>query len=386
MSTTVCRTYATPAPTDATGPSGVHPPPSRMDDAQLTHMSTEALYARLVGGAKGPPMTDVSAIVLAAGIGRRLSPLTDTTPKPLLPVLNLPILLWAMAHILRAGITNACANIWYRPQAFDLPMHICASHGPHLQVQLEPRLTGPLGGILSCLHSLPHTRDYVVVSGDTLPSVNLRSLVAAHRSRRAALTVTTTTTRMPSRYGVLSIDDNANVTGMVEKPGVARPVEYINCGTYVIARDALLSLTEGPRTRPRGFAELISALIGTGASILAYPLVDWIDVGAPRDLLDANLRYLHSPNLAMVAARHFFKDTGELWTQGPVPVPDATSVYGRVLVGHEACIGNRVRLTNTVVGHFARIESNVDLRNSIVLPYAVVGSDCREDGQVITPL
>src|SRR5262245_50420937 len=109
-------------------------------------MSVHEIYHRVVTGQGRAPLPGVSAVILSGGRGQRLSPLTDTTPKPLLPILNLPLLLWKTARLKRAGVQEVYANVHYLPEAFHEAVGICEMYGPRLRLVPEARLTGPLGG------------------------------------------------------------------------------------------------------------------------------------------------------------------------------------------------------------------------------------------------
>jgi mannose-1-phosphate guanylyltransferase/phosphomannomutase len=341
-------------------------------------------YRRLLGDAPNRPLPGISAVVLAGGAGSRLTPFTRTIPKPLLPVLNLPLLLWTMARFGRAGLATICANVCYLPDAFQDVQAMSEGLGPRLRIVREARPTGPLGGLISCSPALPESDTCVIVSGDALYDIDLRALIAAHRRSQSDLTLTTRLVQGAERYGVLDVDPHGYVVRMREKPQTVRQWEHVSCGLYVMSRQLLSSLTPREDSEPYDFIDLVSSMLASRSRIATYELQSWHDVSTPADLLAANMTYLSTDNLTQIASRRARSSHGELWTDASIPVPRQMNVAGRVLLGKGATVATSARLSNVVVGAGATILSNAEISSSVVMPCATVLSGARVSNEVVT--
>lgn len=341
-------------------------------------------YRRLVAHEPCDALRGTSAVILAAGRGYRLSPLTDIMPKPLLPVLNLPLLLWATARLRNAGLHEVYANVHYLSDNFREAVAVCDDYGPRLRLVREARLTGPLGGVISCREFL-ESDICLVLSGDSLHDIDFRSLVAAHRFSGSELTLTTARVRDGWRYGVLNIDHDGFVTSMVEKPrGALMPLEHVSCGTYVISKLRLAQLAVR-EAEAYDFVDLVSSMLAAGEPVASFPIDGWSDVGTSTDLLNANLTYLRSAYLDMAAALCSSSPTGEIWMSSADSAPPRVRVVGRALLGVGATVEPGVMLQDVVVGAGARIGADAEVKNSVLLPGARVCSRARVVGQVVGP-
>ncbi len=128
------------------------------------------------------------AIVLAAGLGTRLRPLTNEIPKPLLPVGGVPILLFNLYLLKQAGIKNITLNLHHQPQKVMRLLGAGKSLGLNLHYSLEPKILGTAGGIAQALHQMKPITTFVV-NGDILCDVDLRKMYQRHQEARALATL-----------------------------------------------------------------------------------------------------------------------------------------------------------------------------------------------------
>jgi NDP-sugar pyrophosphorylase family protein len=354
-------------------------------DSRFLHSHMNDAYYHLLSASPISPISGISAVILAGGEGRRLAPLTTTIPKPLLPVLNLPVLLWTMAELGRIGLETVCANICHLPNAFQEVESLCNRRGPRLRLVLEARPTGPLGGLISCRSALPEGNICLIISGDAIYDVDLHALIEAHRSSGSALTLTTKFVQGAQRYGVVEVDSNGYIISMREKPQAVRPCELVSCGLYVMSRQLLSTLSPRPNFAPYDFIDLVSHLLASGHRVLSHEIKNWYDVGTQEDLLRVNMHYLATQDLSVIASRRNRFLRGELWMDASSLQPQHITVGGRVLLGKDTVIGSGVNLDNVVVGDKATILSNAAVSSSIIMPSATVPSDARVNAEVVGP-
>lgn len=329
------------------------------------------------------PVTDVAAIVLAAGRGSRLSPFTRTTPKPLLPVLNLPLILWTALALHRVGLQEFYANVCHLPGSFTQARTLSELGGPVMHLVPEPAPSGPLGGVLACRRAVPDTDDYIVLSGDALTDLDLAALLATHRGSGADLTMATTRVRDAHRFGVLDLDSDGHVIRMREKPSDVAPFEDISCGIYVLTQHLLRTLVRPDNARPYDFSDLVTGLLQKRRCVATHRLNgQWSDIGTTEALLAANLSYLQRPDrLTGVGLRPL--DTAGLWTGHDSDAPTGTRVLGPVLLGPDAVVQPGTELTRVVIGQGAYIGSGSTLIDTVLLPGASLPADTKAVARVI---
>jgi NDP-sugar pyrophosphorylase family protein len=315
---------------------------------------------------------NATGIILAAGLGQRMGAITATVPKPLLPVLNCPLVGWIMAIFRGAHIREIAMNIHHLSAAFaDLPEEV-AELDISLRLVSEAELTGPFGGVIACCTTAAEqSADVLVFAGDAMYEVNVADLFLAHRTLGALLTVGVTTVHDGHRYGVLDVDNKGLVCGMREKPhGVGR-VETASCGIYIVS-PGLIDLFRAAG-RPLDWVDVVNDLLRRGERVAAVSVAGWIDAGTSVDLLRLNQELLLVPEILSRVAEPARGVTGALvWTQGHRAFPRTVEFEGTVLIGEGSTIGERSFIADTVVGPGAIVGSESILRGTMVLPGAMV--------------
>ncbi|MFJ9890382.1 sugar phosphate nucleotidyltransferase [Streptomyces sp. NPDC091287] len=322
----------------------------------------------------------LSAIVLAAGEGRRLRPLTETLAKPLAPVLNIPLLYWNV--VLLHGCTNRLAiNASYLAEQLTLASRSLGRLlGNAPAVVEETMLSGPAGGMLAARRALSAGTDFLVVSGDALIGEDCHDLVAAHRSSGADLTIAAKPVEDPRRFGVLELD-GADIVGLREKPADAPPGSVVSCGMYVIGDRAAALLRPEPGAL-YDFKHVVPELLAAGLSVRAHVQEGhWSDVGDMAALHAANLFALRSGLLERAATPG--TDAHGAWTQGAVTTARDLDVTGPVCLGAEARIGPECAVERSVVGPHARVGAGSRLRDAVLLHGARVPPGADIDHAVV---
>lgn len=172
----------------------------------------------------------MKAFLLAAGIGSRLRPITDTTPKCMLAIDGKPLLdIWLDAFE-RAGVTEVLVNLHHLPEIVS--EHLAARSGPPaLRTFMEPELLGSAGTMLANRGWVDGEEMFLACNADNLTDFDLRQLIDVHRDRGAIATLTAFRSDNPSAGGVLELDETGLVTGFTEKPD--QPVsDLTNAGMY----------------------------------------------------------------------------------------------------------------------------------------------------------
>lgn len=172
----------------------------------------------------------MKAFLLAAGIGSRLRPITDTTPKCMLVIDDRPLIdIWLDAFA-KAGVDEVLVNLHHLPEI--VAGHLAArTSGPAVRSVFEPDLLGSAGTLLANRDWLEADDMFLACNADNLTDFDLQSLINAHRERRPIATLTAFHSDQPSAGGVLEVDAAGLMTGFAEKP--AQPVsDLVNAGIY----------------------------------------------------------------------------------------------------------------------------------------------------------
>ena len=294
------------------------------------------------------------AVVLVGGFGTRLRPLTNETPKPMLPVVHRPIIDRLVESLGQAGITDVVLALGFRPDPF-LGAFPCARHGSvrvHYAVEPEPLDTA--GAIAFAARSVEIDEAFVVTNGDVMTDLDVAALIESHRSHDQAATVHLTSVTDPSAYGVAEVTDGGLIDRFVEKPTPGQTdSNLINGGTYMFEPSVLNGIERNMRVSVERviFPDLVQRRQLNGYATNDY----WIDVGVPESYLKANLDIIRGVRGAPESAI----------AQGAVIDPEALVV-------------------ESVVGGACSVSSGVRLSESLLLGDAFVGSDAVVSSSIVS--
>ncbi len=127
----------------------------------------------------------MKAVILCAGYGTRLKPLTNTVPKPMVKVMGIPIVEYTIGLLINSGIKDIYINRHHLPEAFD---NLCIPEGVNIEFSYEPEILGTSGGILSFENQLKND-DFLVVNGDVLFNLDIDELIATHKKSKKIATM-----------------------------------------------------------------------------------------------------------------------------------------------------------------------------------------------------
>ena len=205
----------------------------------------------------------MKAFLLAAGIGSRLRPITDTVPKCMVPIDGRPLLdIWLDAFD-QAGIDEVLINLHYLPDIVRQHAEQRAG-GPAIQLVFEPELLGSAGTLLANREWVAEEEFFLACNADNLTDFDLRSLVDVHRAGGEVATLTVFHSENPSAGGVVEVDSSGTVAGFAEKP--AEPVSnLVNAGIYAFSPQVLDDL-DGTFPCDIGY-HLLPKLVGRAKAI-----------------------------------------------------------------------------------------------------------------------
>src|SRR5436305_7671725 len=181
------------------------------------------------------------AMILAAGLGTRLRPLTYVMPKPAAPVLNRPIVVWIAELLSRHGFTEVVANLSYMPERIREVLGDGRRFELEIAYSEEPRPLGTAGGVGKVRDFLGETESFLIISGDALTDIDLAAMREVHEAnveRGAIATLAPTRLDDTTQFGVAITDAEGRISGFQEKPQPAEALsDLANCGIYMFRRE-----------------------------------------------------------------------------------------------------------------------------------------------------
>ncbi len=217
---------------------------------------------------------ELSAVIMAGGFGKRLLPLTEQTPKPMLPVGDRPLLEFSIEQLRKAGIRRVNVTTHYLPDKIIDHFGDGSGFGVDLNYTTEDHPLGTAGG-LKLMPALDGTM--LVINGDILTGVSFQKILAYHREHKADITVGVRRYEVQVPYGVIECVGE-RVVRLTEKPQLNF---LINAGLYLLEPSVYRYIPDGRRF---DMTDLIERLIQEGRPVVSFPIVEyWLDVGRHAD-------------------------------------------------------------------------------------------------------
>ncbi len=306
------------------------------------------------------------AMVLAAGLGTRLRPLTYEITKPMVPVLDRPV----MAHILdlldRHGFADVIANLHYHPDS------IRAYFGDRISYRYEQELLGTAGGVRACADFFGED-SFLVISGDALTDIDLTALAARHRESGGVATLAVKKVPDTREYGVVLHDRGGRITGFQEKPAPDEALSDLgNCGIYVFKPEIFDYFPDRP------FADwaqdVFPALLDGDVPFHIHEVREyWNDVGSLSELRQGTFDALRGELRLDLAGQEVAPG---VVVAGGADLPADAEIDGPVWIGRDVHLGAGVRLMGPVVlGDGAHVGDGAQLRETIVFPGTTVAPE-----------
>jgi mannose-1-phosphate guanylyltransferase len=303
------------------------------------------------------------AVVLVGGFGTRLRPLTNSVPKPMLPVGHQPMIARLVERLGGGGVTEVVLALGFRPEPFmeAFPDGRCGDVALTYAVEPEPLDTA--GAIRFAAESAGIDDTFVVANGDVMTDLDVKALVAEHRRFGAEATIHLIGVDDPSSFGVVDMADNGSVKAFVEKPAPGEePSNLINAGTYVFEPSVLARIPDGRVSIERATFPMIA----DDGGMYGYATDDyWIDAGRPEFYRAANLDLL----------------SGVRRDQGCEAISPLARVHPEAMI-RNSVVGDRVdvaagaSVVDSVLLPDARVEAHASVEASLVMgvvrPHAVV--------------
>lgn len=321
----------------------------------------------------------MQGLILAGGLGTRLRPLTLTTPKPAVSLVNRPLLSYQIELLKRVGIDDIILSLNYQPTRIREIIGDGSQYDVKIRYAVEPEARGTAGAIKFAEEFIKET--IVILNGDNLINLDIAEVVSFHREKQAAATVVLETLANPLGYGLVEIDEENRIKNFLEKPK-AEEIEKIttrtvNAGTYVLEPEVLNLI---PANENYSFEYgVFPELLRRNENFFAFVTDSyWLDVGVPSRYLQAHQDIINGK----VAGFEITDDRGQSEIALTAELSDNSFVGNGCTIESLANITNSVLENNVSVGSSAVVENSVIGANSRIgdnayISGAIIGQNCR---------
>ena len=337
----------------------------------------------------------MKAMILAAGKGTRVRPITHTTPKPMIPIMQKPVMEFLLELLRQHGFNQIMVNVSHLSEEIENYFRDGQRFGVQIAYSFEGRIEdgeligdalGSAGGLKRIQDFQPFFDDtFVVLCGDALIDLDLGEAVRRHKGKGAMASMITK--RVPpdqvSSYGVVVSDPDGRVLSFQEKPSVEDAAsDMINTGIYIFQPEVFDFIPSG---EPFDIgSELFPKLVEAGAPFFALPMeFEWVDIGkvpdywqAIRSVLQGDVRQVQVPGVEVrpgiftglnVAANwDKINVDGPIYVGGMTKIEDGATIIGPAMIGPSCHICEGATIDNSIIFDYSRIGPGVRLVEKLV--------------------
>ena len=323
------------------------------------------------------------AMVLAAGLGTRLRPLTYEVAKPMVPVANRPVAEHLLRLLAKHDFREVIVNLHWFPEAIERSIGDGARLGVELSYRHEEELLGTAGGVRNAADFLTGAGDdsFVVLAGDVLTDVDLGRLVAAHERSGGVATLAVKRAADVTGLGVVVADGDGRIQGFQEKPDPDEALsDLVSCMIYVFRAEVLDYFPDRPVLDWAN--EIFPTLLDNDAPMYVHPIDDyWNDVGSIPEYLRGNLEAVGG-GVSIDADGDLLEGSGD--EEAPAEMPGGWELSGRALVHSTAHVAEGARFDGiVVVGRDAAVGAGARVKDSVLLPGSDVPGDALLAGAIV---
>ena len=337
----------------------------------------------------------MKAMILAAGKGTRVQPITHVIPKPMIPILQKPVMEFLLELLKEHGFTEVMVNVSHLAEEIENYFRDGQRFGVEIAYSFEGSIQDGelIGDALGSAGGLKKIQDFqtffddtfVVLCGDALIDLDLTEAVKRHRAKGALASLVTKTVPKDqvSSYGAVVSDDDGKIQAFQEKPNVEEALsDTINTGIYLFEPEIFDHIPSG--TSFDIGADLFPALVKQGAPFYALPMdFEWVDIGkvpdywqAIRSVLQGEVRQVSVPGkevrpgvftgLNVAANWDKINVEGPVYVGGMTKIEDGASLIGPTMIGPSCYICEGATIDNSIIFDYSRIGSGVQLVEKLV--------------------
>jgi NDP-sugar pyrophosphorylase family protein len=311
----------------------------------------------------------MKAMVLAAGLGVRMRPLTLLRAKPVLPVLDRPLIAFTLERLARAGVRDVVVNLHHLPETVTEALGSGRRFGLRIRYAHEPQILGTGGGPRA-VRDFFGKEPFLLVNGDMFFELDLRKLVSRHRASGAAATLALRRLPDPRAYSTVVTDRRGRILSIAGKPVPAEGTASMFAGVHVLDPRLLARLPEGASDSVRDL--YVPLLAERGLLVGLRQGGAWYDFGRPALYRDAQLRMLRDRGKQQVLTGRGARIA-------------SSAVVRRAVVGARSRVAAGARVASSILWEDTLIEAGAHVTRAIVTAGGVVQAGERAAEVIVMP-
>jgi len=324
----------------------------------------------------------MKAVVMAGGFGTRIQPLTNSRPKPMLPIMNKPMMEHTMMMLKDLGVREFIVLLYFKPEIIQDYFKDGSDFGINISYVIPDDDYGTAGAV-KLAQELIGDENFIIISGDLVTDFDFQQLFDFHKEKKSKLSIGLTSVENPLQFGVVIANEENVIEKFLEKPSWGEVFsDTINTGIYLIEPEILNYI---PEDENFDFAkDLFPALMESKIELMAYNLEGyWRDVGNPESYREVYEDILNEDvNFTLPGKKTKYPD-GILYSMGNNKIDDSVEIIGTVVLGDNVTIEKKVKLTNSVIGNNVVIGASSKIKNSVFWEDIKVSTRVVMDGCVI---
>jgi len=322
------------------------------------------------------------AIIMAGGFGTRLRPLTLNIPKPLVPMMQRPMMHHIADLLKKYGVKEITSMLYYQPEAIKEYFGDGSKFGYKMHYIMSDADYGTAGSVRNAYDFVDGR--FIVISGDVLTDFDLSKAIEFHESRGAMATMVLTHVKNPLQFGVVITDKDGRITRFLEKPTWGEVFsDAINTGIYILEKEVLDLI---PYREDYDFSkQLFPKMLKEKMPLYGYIAEGyWRDVGTLTEYQEAHMDCLNGKvNLDFTYDYNEIQEGVHAHKTAQFD-PSVIKFSGKVIIGENCKIGKEVFLTSSVIGDGTVIGDGCDVSNTVVWRNSKIGKDSNIYMSVIT--
>jgi NDP-sugar pyrophosphorylase family protein len=324
----------------------------------------------------------IKAVIMAGGSGTRLQPLTFVRPKPMIPLINKPILQYSLDKLKEDGFKEVIITLGYMWD--HVKQHFKRNNpGVELKYTVEKWPLGTAGGVKKAKKYLDDT--FVVLSGDVIIEVDLKDVIRYHQEKNALATMVLTNVDDPSHFGIANLDEDGRIVDYLEKPDPGEAFSNLaNAGTYIFEPE-IFDYMENHRRMIDFSKDIFPQLIKEVQAIYGYPSNGyWNDLGRPETYMKATRDLLGRSKVPGQKIEEEIGRLGDIWLGKNVKIGERVRIEGPVVIGDEVVVGAGTKISSgTVLGENVILGENVNIHGSVIFSNTEVNDNVFLENSIV---
>ncbi|MCX6074306.1 MAG: sugar phosphate nucleotidyltransferase [Campylobacterales bacterium] len=324
----------------------------------------------------------MKAVVMAGGFGTRIQPLTNSIPKPMLPIMNRPMMEHTIVSLRDLGIKEFIILLYFKPDVIKEYFKDGSDWGISITYIVPDDDYGTAGAVKKAQEVIGD-ENFIIISGDLVTDFDFQKIFDYHASKHSKLTITLTSVENPLEFGVVIANEEGEIEKFLEKPSWGEVFsDTINTGIYIIEPEILDYI---PKNENFDFAkDLFPLLMRQGIKLMAgYASGYWRDVGNPESYRDVYEDILAGKIKFQMGGEAIKYPEGVLICEDDNLFDERIEITGIVVIGNNVTIKKGAKLNNVVIGDNVVIGASSKISNTVIWDDVVIGNNSKLDGCVI---